>query len=224
MDLTIRPITVQAQVAAKLREAIFSGVFAPGEKLVESALCQSLNVSRSSVREALRRLEAERLVTIKPNYGPAVAKIGWKEAEAIYEMRALLEGQAAAGFTRLATEDDFKRMRAALKKFKASENDPMPRIAATSSFYEVMISGCGNPVLGDLLGDLVARINYFRAQSMSLPNRAKQSALEMQRLLDALESRDPEAARSAAIEHVNSACAAVKKVLLLEDASQRLAS
>ncbi|MGE3625836.1 MAG: GntR family transcriptional regulator, partial [Hyphomicrobiales bacterium] len=95
IDLTISPQTVQSQVVSKLRDAILSGHFQPGERLVESALCEMANVSRSSIREALRRLEAEKLIVIVPNKGPSVANITWEEAEDIYQVRALLEGGAA---------------------------------------------------------------------------------------------------------------------------------
>ncbi|HWD15746.1 MAG TPA: GntR family transcriptional regulator, partial [Casimicrobiaceae bacterium] len=86
---------VRSQTVGNLRNAILTGRFAPGARLVEAELCRLLGVSRPSVREALRQLEAERLVVITPFKGPAVARIEWPEAEQIYEVRALLEGQAA---------------------------------------------------------------------------------------------------------------------------------
>ena len=80
-DLRITPVTIQAQTAGKLRDAILDGVFKPGEKLLEAELCRQMGVSRTSVREALRQLEAERLVTIFPNRGPSVTQLTWKRSQ-----------------------------------------------------------------------------------------------------------------------------------------------
>src|SRR5579862_2692037 len=91
MDLRVTPRLVQSQIVSKLREAILSGHFKPGERLVESTLCEMVNVSRSSLREALRRLEGEKLILNVPNRGPSVAEISWVEAEEIYNARILLE-------------------------------------------------------------------------------------------------------------------------------------
>ena len=113
MDLKVEVTSVQAQIVTKLREAIFSGDFTPGEKLNEPALCRMLGVSRTSLREALRSLNAEKLVTIIPNRGPMVTEIGWEEAQAIYQVRALLEGEALALFTQRAQEEDLEALRAA---------------------------------------------------------------------------------------------------------------
>ncbi len=81
MDLKVTPRLVQSQIVSKLREAILTGHFKPGERLVESTLCQMINVSRSSLREALRLLEGEKLILNVPNKGPSVAEISWVEAE-----------------------------------------------------------------------------------------------------------------------------------------------
>ena len=70
LDLRITPRTVQQQTIEKLRLAIIAGVFPPGSRLVESQLCAQLGVSRPSLREALRSLQAERLIEIIPNRGP----------------------------------------------------------------------------------------------------------------------------------------------------------
>ena len=96
MDLTISPRSVQQETVRLVREAITSGYFKPGERLVEAKLCSMLGVSRTSVREALRVLATGKLITIAPNKGPSVAELTWKEAQGIYHLRALLEGEAAA--------------------------------------------------------------------------------------------------------------------------------
>lgn len=214
MDLRIAPQTVHSQTANRLRDAIVTGYFKPGERLVEATLCELMNVSRTSVREALRRLEAERLIVIVPNRGPSVAEITWEDAEQIYQVRALLEGEAAAMFAARATPVDIKKMRKALDAFAeaAADNDPIGRLSATGQFYDVLLAGCGNRIIREMLDGLVARINFLRARSMSRPDRARYSLLEMRRILSAIQKKDIELARKAAVDHVIAACLAAREV------------
>ena len=206
------PAPVRTQTVGNLRDAILTGRFAPGERLVEADLCRLLGVSRPSVREALRQLEAERLVVITPFKGPAVARIDWLEAQQIYEVRALLEGQAAFLFATRASKDQIAAMEGALKRFEDAvrNDDAAARILYTDEFYSAMLEGCGNRVIGDLLTGLNARINFLRARSMSQQGRSKESARELRRILTALAAGDAEKARSACIEHVTRAATAAR--------------
>jgi DNA-binding GntR family transcriptional regulator len=213
-DLRITPVTIQAQTAGKLRDAILDGVFKPGEKLLEAELCRQMGVSRTSVREALRQLEAERLVTIIPNRGPSVTQLTWKEAEAIYDARELLEGESAARFAERATVAEIARAKAALADFDraVTMDDARGRLTYTQRFYDLIIEGCGNPIIGEMLQSLFARINFLRARSMSHEGRGKNSSIEMWRIFAAIESHNARAARVAAVQHVKSACAAAQEV------------
>jgi DNA-binding GntR family transcriptional regulator len=178
-----------------------------------------MNVSRASVREAMRRLEAEKLITIVPNKGPSVAIISWEEAKQIYHVRALLEGEAAALFAPLATAGDKRRMRQILKAFiKSGEHDSVGRRDAIKRFYEVILVGCGNQIIHELMDGLVARINFVRF-GMSYPGRLHQSAGELQRILAAIERGDARAARAAAISHVQASCNVAGKVFASRNAA-----
>ena len=214
MDLKIAPQTVQIQTANKLRDAILSGFFRPGQRLIEADLCEMMQVSRTSVREALRCLAAEKLITIVPNRGPSVTEITWEEAQEIYDVRAILEGEVAALLAKRATATHRREMQGALADFVRAEqsDDAIGRLTSTSLFYDVMLRGCGNRIIGEMLQGLVARINFLRARSMSQPGRAKYSANEMRRILRAIERKDATGARAAAVEHVRNACAAAKAV------------
>ena len=213
-DLKITPMTIQAQTANKLRDAIVDGLFAPGEKLSEADLCRQMGVSRTSLREALRQLEAERLVTIIPNRGPSVTQITWDEAAAIYETRELLEGEAAARFAERATAAEIQRAKAALADFDRAitVENAHGRLTHTQRFYQLIIQGCGNPIIGELLQGLFARINFLRARSMSRKGRTKISSQEMWRIYRAIERHNPKAASAAAVQHVKAACAAARDV------------
>ncbi|GAB2890324.1 hypothetical protein GCM10027093_26670 [Paraburkholderia jirisanensis] len=207
MDIKVTPQTVLLQTTLKLREAIMQGHFAPGERLVELTLCERIGVSRTTVREALRRLESERLVTNIPNRGPSVAIISRSEADQIYHVRKLLEGEAAALFAALASAEQIAELDRALRSFEAAvkNESAVDRVRSTSEFYEVILNGCGNLVIHEVLGSLLARINVLRAKSMANPGRAKLSLAEMRRILNAVTKRDADAARIAAEAHVMAA-------------------
>lgn len=206
-DLKVMPITVTAQAVSKLRNAILSGVFSPGERLLEQSLCEWIGVSRTSIREALRRLEAERLITITPNRGPSVTEIDWEEANSIYDVRALLEGEATALFAASSSRAQLEEMKLALADFERAVaiNNPIERLDSTERFYGVILAGCGNPIIKEIIQGLVARINFLRARSMSQEGRSRQSAVEMWHIYDAIEKRRPEQARKAAINHIEAA-------------------
>jgi DNA-binding GntR family transcriptional regulator len=206
------PRTVLERATAHLRQAIFTGVLQPGTRLVEADLCRRLDVSRASLREALRILAAEKLVTLVPNRGPSVAAISWSEAEEIYDVRAMLEGEAAFRAATRLDAQGMAAMRAALAAFEraVARRDPAGRLAATARFYDAMLAGCDSGVIAELLQGLVARITFLRARSMQRAGRARESAAELRRLLARLEARDAPGARAAAIDHVRQACAAAR--------------
>lgn len=206
---------VRAQVVANLRAAILSGQLRPGERLVETTLSEALQVSRTSLREALRQLEAERLVTITPFKGPTVAVMTPDDAEQIYEVRALLEGHAAELFAGRATGEQLAAMKAALLGFKAAvaAGDAAARIATTDQFFDVLLQGCGNRVIAEVLEGLHARVNFLRARSMSTPDRARQSLKEMQAMLAAFRARQADDAARATRLHVRRARDVAIKVL-----------
>ncbi|MDB5558869.1 MAG: GntR family transcriptional regulator [Enterovirga sp.] len=207
IDLRVLPRTVQQETVEKLRSAILAGIFKPGDRLVEVELCDRLGVSRPSVREAMRSLEAERLVSIIPNRGPHIPILTLQEAAEIYQVRALLEGEAAALCAERSTPADRRRMRNALGRFSKAvqSDDPEGRLASTSEFFEEILRVCGNTLIQEMLQSLHARINVLRARSMSFPGRSKLSLEEMSAILDAIETSDPAAARAAAVHHVQQA-------------------
>ncbi len=213
----VRPVAapVRAQIVANLRSAILSGRFAPGERLIEGILCEMLHVSRPSLREALRQLEAERLITIKPYKGPAVAIMTVDDAKQIYEARALLEGHAAKLFADRATGHDVEQMQKALEKFEEANKagNALARIACTDEFYDVFLRGCGNKMIMELLEGLHARVNFLRYRSMSSPSRADESAKEMRAMLTAIKIKSPAEAAQATRSHIRQARAAALKIL-----------
>ncbi len=211
----VRPPTLVRQLAADtLRKAIITGALSPGERLVESSLSKRMGVSRPSIREALSQLAAEKIITMTPNRGPAVATIKWAEAESIYEVRALLEAEAAARAAKLASSDDIARMRKFLRDFELAlpAYDVSLLVASTAEFYAVMLGACGNSIITEIIDGLTARISFLRAKSMSLHGRANHSLLELKAILDAIEARDAKGAHRACALHVQTAMTAARAV------------
>ena len=112
--------TVRSMVAQKLREAIMSGTLKPGQRLVERELCEMTGVSRPSIREALRLLEADGLVNTVPHRGPVVSTISLEEAKQLYAARAVLEGFAGRECARLHDPAVVRRIGDALTRLKAA--------------------------------------------------------------------------------------------------------
>jgi DNA-binding GntR family transcriptional regulator len=224
MGLKVTPKTVQSQTVKKLRDAILTGYFKPGQRLTESALCQVMNVSRTSIRESLRRLEGEKLIVIVPNKGPSVAEISWPKAQEIYQVRGLLEAEAAALFAQRATRIEIQNMRAALDGYAQAmkKSDTIGRLNTTSIFYDVLQKGCGNKVIGETLENLMAQINLLRSRSMSRPGRSQHSLAEMRDILHAIAAHDAIGARRATKRHIDAAAAAAKEAFDLAEQNVRL--
>jgi DNA-binding GntR family transcriptional regulator len=202
-----RTTTLRQQVLEALRNAILDFQFKPGDRLVERELCEMTGVSRTSVREALRHLESEGLVENVPNKGPTVATLTVEDARQIYEVRSALEALAGSLFAARASETQLEALVAATRRLEeAFASGDRRRIRAqTSRYYDVLLEGCGNRFVSDMIRGLQARVTFLRSTSMSHPGRAPASLTEMQRITKAIAKRDPKAAHEACRQHVEAA-------------------
>ncbi|WP_313625068.1 GntR family transcriptional regulator [Achromobacter sp.] len=202
-----KPATLRARVEEFLRASIMDGRILGGERLREVELCDQLGISRSTLREALRTLEAERLITIEPHRGPTVVRITEKAARDLYALRGLLEGFAAHEFARLAGETDVARLRRSVDALhrQAKGGGKPALLAAKRDFYDVLLSGCDNDLIKDMLPGLLSRINLLRATSFARADRLPESLAEIDRIYERIEARDPQGAREAAQEHISRA-------------------
>lgn len=207
--------TLRLQVEDRIRAAIANGVFEPGQRLVERELCEQIGVGRTSVREALRQLEAEGLVTVYPHRGPVVSTLTPEEAQHLYSLRGLLEGYAGRMFAQRGTPADLDRLDAALDAFEvASKSDQKWELIETkNAFYSVLLDGSGNPYLKQMLTVIHNRVNLLRATSLSQPGRIENSVVELRRICKALRDGDADEAQAACIEHIQEAAKVVEQVL-----------
>jgi GntR family transcriptional regulator, trigonelline degradation regulator len=201
---------VREQVADILRQAIVEMRFRPGQRLVERELIELVGVSRTTIREALRQLAAEGLVTTIPQKGAIVAVPSAQEAAEVYEVRALLEGLAAKQFAERASDDQVQALRRRFDNIEASASarEPSVLLAAKNEFYRVLFEGAANATVKSLLEGLQARVTVLRATSLTSPGRPKQAVEEIRAIVEAIEARDAEAAGAECSHHVRRAAEA----------------
>ena len=211
--------TVRSMVAQKLREAIMSGAFKPGQRLVERELCEMTGVSRPSIREALRLLEADGLVSTVPHRGPVVSTISLEEARQLYAARAVLEGFAGRECARLHDPAVAHSIGNALAKLKAAfaEGSLTAALEAKTEFYAALIGGCQNSFVERMLRPLHDRITLLRITSMSQPKRNNESLREITAIWRAIQNGDPDLAELCCVDHVKAA--AVAALSMIEQSS-----
>ena len=202
---------LRQEVVAALRRAIVTSEYKPGERLVETALCDKFSVSRTVIREALRQLESEQLVVTVPNKGPEVATLTPTEARSLYEVRGALESLAGNLFAERATEAQRGQLVARLFDIRRAESagGAQQLLAAKDSYYEVLLAGAGNKEISGMLRQINARTQVLRALSTSSPGRSPLMLAELTDITtSAAITRDPEAARRACEVHASNAAEA----------------
>jgi GntR family transcriptional regulator, trigonelline degradation regulator len=200
---------LREQVLDVMRQAILDFRLKPGQRLIERELIEQTGVSRTTIREVLRQLAAEGLVTTIPQKGAIVVVPSAQEAADLYEVRATLEGLAGRRFVRHASDEQIVQLRKAFKDIerlaKRREPDIQAILAAKDEFYDVLLKGAGNEAIRDILDGLRARVRVMRATSLSQANRLKDTVAEIRQIVEAAEARDADATAAACEHHVDQA-------------------
>lgn len=193
----------------RLKDTILAGGFAAGGRLVEQDIAQRLRVSRTPVRDALRRLEAEGIVQALPKGGLVVREYSDAEVEEIYRIREALEGLAAEYAARNATARDLERLESlSVRLQRYAENpeaDVNETIAAHRNFSDACIEACRMPALLRMLRPLLAQIALIRSITMRSADRRAAAHQEHQELFEALKARDGLRAAELARAHARNA-------------------
>lgn len=191
---TIERDTLQTVVTNRLRKLILTQKIKPGERLVQDELAQHLGVSRTPVREAIRQLEAESLVTILPYKGAAVSQVSPEELEGIYHIRLALEIHAS----RLAFHNCQAINITVLRSFvhdmqKAFEQeDPEAIVDNNHAFYNYFYALAKQPKLFDLIMTYIDKSKRFRQQHFYDKTLAKRTIDLHRELVEILEAKDEE--------------------------------
>jgi len=190
-----------------LRNAIITGEIKSGTRLIERELCEALGVSRGSVREVIRQLEAERLITVESRKGPVVASLSAKQISDIYDVRMMLEAHVAQCFAKTATPPQIETLRKIYEKLRKAIRgyDRVNVLILIGNFNDYMAEVVDNEAIRDTLQVLNARIASLRATAIEAPGRLDASRVELDNVFDAIVARKPKLAMKAMETYVRAA-------------------
>lgn len=196
--------SIEKSVYKFFKKAVFSGYFQPGERLVESTLAEKLNVSRTPLREAIKRLETEGLVNIIPNKGASVLKSSPEEIEEMYFIAGVLEGLAAYLATENLSMADIDRMREIELVLEDGEcqRDYERWLELNIEFHDIYISASKKSLLTRLLDQRTKPLGRYWYLGCTSPGMLDSCILGHRNILDAFSKRDAETARKAVEEHL----------------------
>jgi DNA-binding GntR family transcriptional regulator len=204
-------ISLADRVYDTLENGILDGKYEQGEYLTEARLSDELGVSRTPIREALRRLGQDGLIE-ETGKGALVVGVAAGEIAVIYEMRARIEGYAAGLFTERVTEGQLKELRdnIELQDFYCAKTAAAESSGNLDSrFHEIIYSGCGSRVLEDTLSSLNKKARRYRRVSYEDPRRSKNAAAEHRAIYDAVFAGDAAKAETLMTLHIHNACESI---------------
>lgn len=195
------------EVYTRLRTAITTGHFEPGERFVERRLTERLQVSRTPLREALKRLEQEGLVVSYPHRGCYVRTPSYEEARQAYEARRLAEGMAGSLAALRATDRELAAISRVIRdsRMDLENGDREGMLLRNNEFHALQARAARNVFLEQQLQILWGYADLLRGRLWAKSNRALQTQLEHEKIVVALYRRDADAARQLNERHVDSA-------------------
>jgi DNA-binding GntR family transcriptional regulator len=188
-----------------LRGAIQEGRIRPGDRLTETEVAGWLRMSRTPVREALRRLQAEGVMLHEPRGGLIVAKLDRQAVMELYTMREVLEGTAAKLCAQHSGDDELLELQELVRLEKELQGNYAALAHHNRRFHEAVYRGAHNRYLQETLHVVYDRIGLLGQNQMFLPDRANASLLEHAELVRTIEKRDLEGAEASARAHVQAA-------------------
>ncbi len=192
-------------VFASLRDAIWEGKFAPGERIPEEEIARSLGVSRTPVRDALRRLQERGMLAVGAGRSLVVAELSKQQVLELYAMREILEGSAARFAARHANEAEIDMLHRLLAEFDKHGDDARMLVSLNRRFHGAICEAAHNRYLSATLDGMHDALALLHSNTFRVPNRRSESDAEHARIVQAIERRDPDAAESAARDHVRAA-------------------
>jgi len=198
--------TVAAAAYRVLREAILQGQIAGGQRINELELATTWNVSRTPIRDALRRLEAEGLVHAVPGRGVVVPVLGLADADELYELREVLEARAAKRAAQQTGGDLHVRLNDLLRAFGAAlKQSDLARMSQLDvTIHSTIAEASGSGRLQRAIETVCGQIHPIRQHSYRVRGRGAKSLREMAKLVAAIRAGDPARAEAAMREHIAS--------------------
>lgn len=195
--------TLQFKVTTKLRELILKGEFKMGERLMQEEWAKKLGVSRMPLREALRQLEVEGLVRIEPRRGAIVTPVSIEDIEEIYQLRALLEGEAVVKALPFLGEEEINELEniyGRMLMLKADEHDMEEFMALNSEFHRIIREGCPWRRIQGFIETLWKGIPPYTPSLLA--DHLSESHKEHGQMLQAIKDKDAEKLRQVTVQHI----------------------
>lgn len=202
--MKIARVPVSEQTHEILKQAIITGMLAPGERLYEEKLTEKLEVSRTPLREAISKLELEGLVYKFPTGGTFVTKLSIEQVKQIYSVRSVLEGLAVREAVEKITQTEISRFREISNKIahytERGENEEVASLG--SQFHDLIHKISGNQVCMDMMKNLSNHIERYRRIAIAVPGRKIDAYKEHLVLIELLSNRQAVEAEQSMREHV----------------------
>ncbi len=197
-----RPHSVREAAYAHLRGSILAGSLPPGARISEPGLAEQLGVSRTPVREALQRLSQEGLVELLPGKGARVRTLSANEVREVYDVRALLEAEAAALAAQNASAAELNALKKRLDLLNnLPADDYVRQMQVDFDFHTALVEAAHNRTLARIYADLRSSLTLIRSFQRTLSQHPK-TRQQHQAIIKALLAHDPQKAAQAAREHV----------------------
>ncbi len=205
----IKPRILRQEVLGALRTAILANSIPSGSRLLEAEVAQRMGVSRAPVREAIRHLEQEGLVEFFPHRGAVVVGLPEREMDAIYELRAIIEGRATADVAGKATDEQLAELEGLIEQMRAvvPSRDVETIAELDLRFHGLIVEWSGLTLLRHIWSSLDGLVRVRSYQALDRPGKAARyflanAASSHVTLIDALRAGDPHVAAKVARDHV----------------------
>lgn len=188
-----------------LRQAILKGELAPGERLMEIQLAERLGVSRTPIREAIRKLELEGLVLMIPRKGAEVAKISEKSLRDVLEVRRSLEELAIELACQRMTDEETEELEEKQEEFRSAvtKGDAMEIAETDEAYHDIIYKGTNNDRLVQILNNLREQMYRYRLEYIKDEDKRQVLLLEHDNILRAVKQRKVDEAKTAMREHID---------------------
>lgn len=198
-----KTVSLADQVFEHLETDILSGKYQRGEILTETKLSQELGVSRTPIREALRRLEQEHIIE-ESGKGSVVLGITQKDMEDVFKIRCQLEPLAAGIAMEKCTEEDLEKLKEIvdLQEFYMEKGDAEKIKQMDNNFHILIYDACGSTIFHDVLVPLHNKIQKYRKNAVKSSSRAHASVAEHRAIYEAMAARDKELTEQCVLKHV----------------------
>lgn len=208
-QLTARPISsrgIQQRVVDAVRASIISGEYSPGAGLSEVALAEAFEISRTPVREALKQLQVEGLVTIVPRVGTFVAEPSRRDIVELFQLKEIMEGLAARllAMRGSVSEVDLLEQNVRQSEIAVAEGDQSRYAELVHHFHDLIVVGADQAKLAAHYRTLMNQLAYHRlvVTSLQTPGRPDRSLAEHRAILERIRDKDPHGAETAMRDHV----------------------